>query len=88
MAQDNGERILWFIAGAAVGATFALLYAPQSGDRTRRLISKKAREGREVLEDSGRDLLDKGRDLYKQGRKVADEAADLFERGRKMVERS
>lgn len=88
MAQDNGERILWFIAGAAVGATFALLYAPQSGDRTRRLIGKKAREGREVLEDSGRDLLDKGRDLYKQGRRVADDAADLFERGRKLVERN
>ena len=65
-----------------------MLYAPQSGDRTRRLIGKKTREGREVFEESGRDLLDKGRDLYKQGRRVADEAADLFERGRKMVERS
>jgi gas vesicle protein len=86
MAQDNGERVLWFFAGAVLGATVALLYAPQSGDRTRRLISKKAREGREAIEDSGRDLLDKGRDLYKQGRRVADEAADLFERGRKMVE--
>jgi gas vesicle protein len=88
MAQDNGDRILWFFGGAVLGAAVALLYAPHSGDRTRRLIGKKAREGREVLEDSGRDLLDKGRDLYKQGRRVADDAADLFERGRKMVERS
>ena len=71
-----------------MGATFALLYAPHSGDRTRRLIGKKAREGREALEETGSDLLDKGRDLYKQGRRVADDAADLFERGRKMVERS
>jgi gas vesicle protein len=84
--EDTGDRILWFFVGAAVGASVALLYAPQSGDRTRRLISRKAREGRGALEDGGRDLLDKGRDLYKQGRRVADEAADLFERGRKMVD--
>lgn len=84
--EDTGDRILWFIVGAALGASVALLYAPLPGDKTRRIITRKAREGREVLEDSGRDLLDKGRDLYKQGRRVADEAADLFERGRKIVD--
>jgi len=86
MAQDNGERLIWFLAGAALGATAALLYAPQSGERTRRMIGRKALEGRDMLEEGGRDLIDKGRDLYKQGRRVADEAADLFERGRKIVE--
>jgi gas vesicle protein len=86
MAQDNGDRVLWLLLGAALGATVALLYAPQPGEKTRRLISRKAREGREILEDRGGDLLDKGRDLYKQGRRVADEAADLIERGRKIVE--
>ena len=86
MAQDNGERMIWFVAGAAIGAAVALLYAPQSGDRTRRLISRKAKEGREVLSESGRDLLDKGRDLYEKGRQVADDAAELFERGRRKVQ--
>jgi len=86
MAQDNGERMIWFVAGAAIGAAVALLYAPQSGDRTRRLISRKAKEGRDVLSDSGRELLDKGRDLYEKGRQVADDAAELFERGRRKVQ--
>ena len=86
MAQDNGDRLIWFLTGAALGASVALLYAPQSGEKTRRLITRKAREGGEVISDSGRDLMDKGRELFEQGRKVADEAADLFERGRKMVE--
>ena len=85
MAQDNGERMIWFVAGAALGAAVALLYAPQAGDRTRRMISRKAKEGREVLSESGRDLLDKGRDLYEKGRQVADDAAELFEKGRSMV---
>jgi gas vesicle protein len=84
--EDTGDRILWFVVGAALGASVALLYAPMTGDRTRRIIGRKARESRDVLGESGRDLLDKGRDLYKQGRRVADEAADLFERGRKMVD--
>ncbi|MEQ1886737.1 MAG: YtxH domain-containing protein [Bryobacteraceae bacterium] len=86
MAQDNGDRLIWFLTGAALGAAVALLYAPQSGDKTRRLIGRKVREGGEVIGDSGRDLMEKGRELYEQGRKVADEAADLFERGRRMVE--
>jgi gas vesicle protein len=86
MAQDNGERMIWFVAGAALGAAVALLYAPQTGDRTRRMISRKAKEGREVLSESGRDLLEKGRDLYEKGRQVADDAAELFERGRRKVQ--
>ena len=78
--------MMWFVLGAAVGAAVALLYAPQSGDRTRRILSRKAKESREALSDSGRELLDRGRDLYDRGRRVADDAAQLFERGRRMVE--
>jgi len=86
MARDNGGQAVWFLAGAAVGATLALLYAPQTGTQTRRLLVKKSKQGREALGDSGRDLMDRGRELYEKGRRVADEAADLIERGRKMVD--
>jgi len=85
MAQDNGS-LVWFVAGAAVGASIALLYAPHSGRDTRRLIGKKTRQGREALSDTGRDLAEKGRELYEKGLRVADDAADLIERGRKLVE--
>jgi len=77
--------MIWFLVGAALGASVALLYAPQSGERTRRIIGKKVREGRDVLSDSGQDFYEKGRDLYEKGRRVADDAADLFEKGRRMV---
>jgi len=86
MAQSNGGSLVWFIAGAAVGASIALLYAPQSGRETRRLIKKKTREGREALADSAGDLMDKGRELYEKGLRVADEAAEMIERGRRLVE--
>ena len=86
MAQDNSGKLVWFLAGAAIGSAIALLYAPQSGKDTRRYINKKARQGREVVADAGRDMLDKGRELYEKGRRVADDAAELFERGRRLVE--
>jgi gas vesicle protein len=84
--QDNTGRLVWFLTGAALGATIALLYAPQSGEETRRMIGKKAREGREALADRGSELMDKGRDLYDRGRKMAEDAAEMFERGKKLVE--
>ena len=82
----NSDKFVWFLAGAAIGATVALLYAPQSGEDTRRYLGKKARQGREALSDAGREALEKGRDLYDKGRRVADDAADLLERGRRLVE--
>ena len=84
--MDNSGKLLWFFAGAALGATVALLYAPKSGKDTRRFLGKKARQGREVVADVSRDAVDKGRVLYEKGRKMADDAADLFERGRRLVE--
>ncbi len=84
--MNKPDRLLWFFAGAALGATVALLYAPQSGKDTRRYLGKKAKQGREAVTEVGRDALDKGRQLYDKGRKMADDAAELFERGRRMVE--
>ena len=83
---DSTGKLIWFLSGAAIGAAIALLYAPQSGVETRKLLSRKAGEGREALADSGKDLMDRGRELFEKGKAMADEAADLFERGRKMVE--
>lgn len=85
MARNNGDTLVWFLVGAAVGASVALLYAPQSGDRTRRMIGRKLADGREALEEQGSELLEKSRDLFERGRKVADDAAELFEKGRSMV---
>jgi gas vesicle protein len=86
MAQDNGEKIVWFLVGAAAGAAVALLYAPQAGDRTRRVIKRKLVDGRDVLSENGAELMDRGRELFEKGRRVADDAAEMFERGRKMVQ--
>jgi gas vesicle protein len=84
--EDYGGKVLWFAAGLGIGATIALLYAPASGQVTRRRIAKKTNEHREALTESGKEMLDRGKEMYERGRKLADDAADMFERGRKIVE--
>ena len=84
--RDDAQSALWFVAGVAVGATIALLFAPQSGEETRRLIGTKTREGRDKLSERGRELMDQGRELFDRGREIADEAAEMFERGRRLVQ--
>jgi gas vesicle protein len=86
MSGDSSSKLIWFLSGAAIGAAVALLYAPQSGEQTRDQIGRKAGEGREALSGSGKEILDRGRDLYDKGRQIADEAADIFDRGRKLVQ--
>lgn len=84
--SENTSRFVWFVAGAAIGAAIALLYAPASGRETRRKIHDRVGESGGALIDSGKEVLERGRDLYTKGRQIAEEAADLFERGRKLVE--
>lgn len=40
--MDTGKSILAFLAGAAAGAVAALLFAPDSGERTRDRLRSKA----------------------------------------------
>jgi len=69
MANDQGITpgglVVAFIAGAAVGAAVALLFAPASGEQTREFLSQRAREGRERAAEAarqGRDILNKQRE--------------------------
>ncbi len=86
--QDVGGKLLWFVAGAALGAAVALLYAPAAGEDTRKYIGKKTQEGKDALSDSGREMFERGRELYERGRRMADEAAEMLERGKQIVERA
>lgn len=43
--------VLSFVAGAVVGGSVALLFAPQSGERTRRQLKRMAEDVKEKTED-------------------------------------
>jgi len=84
--EDDESKVGWFLAGAVIGASIAILYAPKSGRDTRKYLNRTTRDGREAMESSGRELMDRGKELYDRGKQIAEDAADLFERGRKLVQ--
>ena len=62
---STGSVLLAFAVGALAGAAVALLYAPASGEETRRKMAQKAREGRDNLAAA----VERGREVYEQVRK-------------------
>lgn len=84
--KSQSDSALWFFAGAALGATIALLYAPQAGHETRRQIKGAARKGADRVAESGQQIAELGRELVERGKALSSEAADMFERGRKLID--
>jgi len=83
--DQSVSRIAWFITGALIGATAAILYAPKSGKETRQFLAEKTQEGRERVESASDNIVDASREMFERGRKLVEDAAELFERGRKLV---
>jgi gas vesicle protein len=84
--QSQSDSALWFFAGAALGATIALLYAPQPGHETRRQIKGAALKGADRVAESGQQIAELGRELVERGKALSSEAAEMFERGRKLID--
>src|SRR5262245_35876233 len=84
--QDDGSsRLAWFLTGAIIGATVAILYAPKSGKETRQYIADKTQEGRDKVAETSKEIADASREMFERGRKLVEDAAELFDRGRKLV---
>ncbi len=83
--EESASRLAWFLTGAIIGATVAILYAPKSGKDTRQFLTDKTQQGREAINETGQDIVDAGREMFDRGRKLVEDAAALFERGRKLV---
>jgi gas vesicle protein len=85
MANDDGAAagtvVLAFVIGAVTGAAIALLMAPASGEETRRILSDKAREGRERAEEAAR----QGREFISRQRENINSA---IERGREAYDQA
>src|ERR1022692_3420614 len=87
--DEDVRSLVWFLAGIGVGATGALLFAPQTGKQTRRMLSKAAERGREYIEDTGDALRDSASDIRDRAGDLSDDlksrSRDLYERGRDLA---
>ena len=67
-SSNSGELILALLLGGIVGGALGVLFAPESGKKTRRELAKLMRRG---LEEGG-DLFDEGKKvILEQAKKVS-----------------
>lgn len=75
---EGGSALPWFLFGLGLGAAMGILFAPQSGADTRRVLKKKARKLRDLAEDKLGEVMDTGdRKVRKLRETLAEVAEDL-----------
>jgi gas vesicle protein len=65
-----------FLIGAAIGAGVALLFAPGSGEETRREIQRGARRVRDAAQDVASDAVGRVSDTFQEARRQVEERID------------
>ncbi|HEY7839448.1 MAG TPA: YtxH domain-containing protein [Terriglobales bacterium] len=91
MAESRG---LWFLVGLSVGALAGILYAPQTGEQTRDLLSRKADQGRDYVQRKSGDLRsqvgnwrEQAGGFREQASAARDQAVQFADRGKQAVTR-
>ncbi len=81
---NSGDKFLYFLIGGFVGASVALLFAPKSGEETRKYLEAKYRTGSE--EFGGR--LRSGREYVSERKEeISHKISDAIDKGRETVNR-
>jgi gas vesicle protein len=68
--SNAGEKLLFLLLGAAIGAVSALLFAPRSGEETRKMIMSKARESADGLVDQSKAVREKTSGYLERGKEI------------------
>lgn len=82
MSEERGYSgsavALGFILGGAIGASLAMLFAPESGRRTRERLRDFAADMRDKTIDLSEDLRDKAEDAVERSREVYEEKKSIL----------
>lgn len=63
LEREGGTSLWWFLVGGALGAGLALLFAPQSGDKTRRQLGRRL----VALRDSAGEAIEELKETFDPG---------------------
>jgi gas vesicle protein len=82
MSEERGYSAasvaLGFILGGILGGCLALLFAPESGRRTRERLRDLASDVRDKTIDLSEDIRDKAEDAVERGREVYEEKKSIL----------
>jgi gas vesicle protein len=76
---------LLVVGGAMIGAAVALLYAPQSGEKTRKQIVRKCEDVKDDASEFGDELLEKAEHFRERVAKRIDAGKDLVGEAKEKV---
>ncbi|GGH13174.1 YtxH domain-containing protein [Silvibacterium dinghuense] len=65
-----------FTVGVAAGAAVALIYAPQSGEKTRRQLKRNFEDATDYIKDAADTLGDHAEKYVKKGKGLVDDVVD------------
>jgi gas vesicle protein len=74
---------MMLVAGGVIGAGMALLFAPQSGERTRRHLARYSRKARNQTEEMVKEAAESVTEVIED---LGDKTADLVDRGGEVAE--
>ncbi|NOT62917.1 MAG: YtxH domain-containing protein [Acidobacteria bacterium] len=80
MSKDNegGDKLVYFLIGAGIGAVTALLFAPKPGSELRAEIADATKRGLDQARDTSRELNERATELYQTG---TERATELYQTG-------
>jgi gas vesicle protein len=92
---NGGDKLIYFLIGAGIGAITALLFAPKAGAELRSELADATKKGLDYARDTGRDLGERATEYYHTGVERASDAtargkdavSDLTDKGKDMVSR-
>lgn len=65
---EEDSSLPYFFLGMGLGVTLGILFAPQSGEETRRLLKDKAEEGVDYVRRRSTEFQDSATDMYERGK--------------------
>jgi len=82
--SSGGDKFLFFLAGAGIGAVVGLLLAPKSGRETRELIARTASDGRDFISNK---VTESRSMVEEKSRKLSDDFTSFLEKSKEAVSR-
>lgn len=80
-----------FAIGVTAGACVALMYAPQTGEKTRKQVRRKLEDATDYVKDAADSISDHAERAYKAGRDVVgdvlDSAGNVYDAASKRVQK-
>jgi gas vesicle protein len=69
-AKKSDSKVFYFLVGLSLGSLISVLFAPKSGDETRKYLSDKLKEGSEYTHKKAHELRERAAAVVEEGKNM------------------